>query len=863
MMQKSTQELKTGWSMKQADDISDECWLPVKKVPSQVHIDLIANKKIPDPFVNANELAVQWIAEKDWVYRTKFTATSREGTTTDLVFLGLDTFATVTLNGITVLESDNMHTSYRVRISEFLRSGQENELQIVFQSALLRGRELVHQHPEHVFHARQTESSRIPVRKAQYNWGWDWGPILMTAGPWRPVVLEQYTVRIDDVWTQYEVSADNKTCSGNLYARVGGCAQEGDTVVLSLFDEDKMVFEQKCHIGPDRLVKAAFQLDSPSLWYPHGYGSQSRYQLSADLIRGDTKLDGKIKLIGFRRCQLVQEKDEFGKSFYFRINSVDIFAGGSCWIPADSYLAQVSKDRYLDWMKLMVESNQVMIRVWGGGIYEDDAFMEACDMLGILVWHDFAFVCASYPAYTSFLESVEEEVRQNIRRLRSHPSLVIWAGNNEDYQVQERYKLEYNQDETDPESWRQSTFPARYIYEHLLPKWVQEEDPSIIYHPGSPWGDGKHTTDPTVGDIHQWNIWHGQMSRYQDSAELVGRFVSEFGMEAYPHVESLRRVITDTQQQHTGSMMMDFRNKAGDHERRLMTYVAENFIVPSDLASFTHITQVLQAETMRYAYKAWRRSWGRPGARGCGGVLVWQLNDCWPTMSWAIVDYYLVKKPAFYAISRALRPLDVGISRTCPVWTSGHADPMSTNSCEFDLWIASSCQEVVEVEVKVKFISIRTGNLVSETINITTLANPNSTTEILENQCVKVFTTCHSVDYENLDAFIIHAELYIGGLVVATDTAWPQPFKYLSFSNRNVRVETSSSRDEITVWADLPVKGFVFEEREGLKLSDNGFDLVPREKKTITVGGKGATTAELSWTYVGAGPRHLGRDLKL
>ncbi|KAJ5420378.1 hypothetical protein N7465_002897 [Penicillium sp. CMV-2018d] len=811
-MQKSTRGLKTGWSMKQAGDISNECWIPVENVPSQVHIDLIANKKIPHPFVDANELAVQWIAEKDWIYRTKFTVPSSKGTTTDLIFLGLDTFATVTLNGTTILESENMHTSHRVNVSEVLRAGPENELQIVFQSALLRGRELVDQHPDHIFHVRQTEASRIPVRKAQYNWGWDWGPILMTAGPWRPVVLEQYTARIEDVWAQYEISADNKTCSGTLYARVGAGAQEGDTVLLSLFSADEAVFEQECHIGADGLCK---------------------------------------------------KKDEFGKSFYFRINGIDIFAGGSCWIPADSYLAKVSKDRYLDWMKLMVESNQIMIRVWGGGIYEDDAFMEACDTLGILVWHDFAFVCASYPVYPSFLKSIEEEVRQNIRRLRSHPSLVIWAGNNEDYQVQERYKLEYNQDDTDPESWRQSTFPARYIYEHLLPKWLQEEDPSSIYHPGSPWGDGKHTTDPTVGDIHQWNIWHGQMCRYQDSADLGGRFVSEFGMEAYPHLESLRRVITDPQQQHPGSMMMDFRNKAADHERRLMTYVAENFIVPSDLASFTHITQVLQAETMRYAYKAWRRNWGQPGARRCGGVLVWQLNDCWPTMSWAVVDYYLVKKPAFYAIFRALRPLDVGISRSCPVWTSGHADPMSTNSCEFDLWIASSRQDAVEVEIKIRFISIRSGKLVSDTIDITTLATPNSTTEVLEKQRVKVSMTCEGADYKNLDPFIIHAELYIEGLIQAADTAWPQPLKYLDFSNRNVRVKASPSQDEITVSADLPVKGFVFEEREGLKLSDNGFDLIPGEKKIIILSGQGAATTELPWTYVGAKPLQLGRNPKL
>ncbi|KAF9888964.1 hypothetical protein FE257_008134 [Aspergillus nanangensis] len=285
------------------------------------------------------------------------------------------------------------------------------------------------------------------------------------------------------------------------------------------------------------------------------------------------------------------------------------------------------------------------------------------------------------------------------------------------------------------------------------------------------------------------------MRRYQDAAELSGRFVSEFGMEAYPHLETLRRVITDPQQRHPGSRMMDFQNKAGDHERRIMTYVSANLLVPPDLPSFTHATQVIQAETMRYAYKAWRRMWRWPGARRCDGVLVWQLNNCWPTISWAVVDYYLIRKPAFYAISRALRSLDVG-----------------------------------------------SGELVSENINIMMLASPNATTEVLEHHCVKVTTACDG----DLNPFIIHAVISVGGHVVATDTAWPHPLKYMDFSNRNVRVQVSlSSQDDITVSADLPVKGFVFEEREGLKLSDNGFDLVPGEKKLVTVGWKGSATKEL------------------
>ncbi|KAL0944626.1 Beta-mannosidase B 1 [Colletotrichum truncatum] len=860
-MYRTRHELASGWSFKQLDQNSED-WLPVQQVPTQVHLDLLANRKIEDPFVDLNELSAQWIAEKDWVYRTQFNAPNapRKGIKTTLVFEGLDTFATVTLNGVQILESENMHLSHRIDVSDIIQPGDDNVLELVFRSALHRGREIVQQHPEHQHFARQTEEGRIPVRKAQYNWGWDWGPILMTAGPWRPVYLEQYSCRINEISMEYELSSDLSACSGKVYAQVDSASPGTDSVVLELSLDGNTVFREECSVNSDGLVEANFRIENPSLWHPAGYGAQSRYKLSVELSRGDVKSDSMSKYFGFRRAELVQEKDLFGKSFYFRINGIDIFSGGSCWIPADSFLSQISSQRYLDWMKLLVEGNQIMIRVWGGGVYEDDAFFDACDELGILVWHDFAFVCGNYPVYPAFLKSVEQEARQNIQRLRSHPSIVIWAGNNEDYQVQERYKLEYNLHDKDPESWLKTTFPARYIYEYFLPKILAEEDPSAIYHPGSPWGDGKHTTDPTVGDIHQWNIWHGQMSRYQDSDQLSGRFVSEFGMEAYPHLQTTRRMITDPSQQYPGSISMDFRNKAGDHERRLNTYLCENFRVKYDLPAFTHLTQVLQAETMKYAYKSWRRMWGKAGSRKCGGVLVWQLNDCWPTMSWAIVDYYLVKKPSYYAISRALRPLDVGISRSCPEWTSGHADPTLLHDTKFDVWVASSKLQEVEVNLVIQFVSIRSGREVFPQISTRVSAQPNGTTEVLKDQHLKYHRPVEdesnaTISVRRHDPFVIHATLSVGNTVVATDTAWPQPLKYLDLSDRKISIERSSSGDEVTVSAELPVKAFVFEEREGLSLSDNGFDIVPGEKHVVKITGHAVTAEELRWTYVGASDR--------
>ncbi|UNI14109.1 Beta-mannosidase [Purpureocillium takamizusanense] len=940
-MAHSRTQISSGWTFRQQDGPSEE-WLPVSQVPSQIHMDLLANNKIPDPYVDLNERAVQWVGEKTWVYRAPFSvpelaaedATGGGGgggsVTTDLVFEGLDTFATVSVNGVEVLKTDNMFVSYRVDVSAHVKTGggnAPNVLEIVFDSALLRGRKLVERHGhEHDFLVRQTEAGRVPVRKAQYNWGWDWGPILMTAGPWKPVWIERYVARVDDVWAENEVAEDLSSCAGTIHVTLGGAVERGDRVVVSLShqeeeDDDKaaavVVLEETVDAVTDDKgrVSVPFLLSNPRLWYPLNYGAQARYRLRATLVRGGRVLGAQSKLIGFRRTQLVQEADAHGKSFYFRINNVDVFAGGSCWIPADSYLAAVTPRRYRDWVRLAAEGNQVMLRVWGGGVYEHDALVDACDELGVLLWHDFQFACASYPAYPSFLASVEREARQHVRRLRSHPSMVVWAGNNEDYQVQERYRLDYDFDDKDPESWLKSSFPARYLYEHLLPKVVAEEDPHMLYHPSSPWGHGKPTADPTVGDIHQWNLWHGTISKYQEASLLGGRFVSEFGMEAYPHLETVARMASSPASQlRPGSMVLDFHNKGIGHERRMMTYVVENFAPGdvSDLARYVHLTQVAQAETMRAAYKAWRRDWGTPFSpsssntntntnnnnnndnndnndngkgkeedsntgrkiqgRKCGGVLVWQLNDCWPTMSWAVVDYHLVPKPAWHAIRRALQPLDVGVSRTYHDWTqtgyyidensrlcTGQVDqtlPARPGASAFDVWVVSARVRPVAVRVAVRLVSVRTGRDVAAPRETDLEVAANATTDVLVAVPLPAAAPGaedpnRRFDVDAYDPCVVYASLSVDGQVVATDAAWPDPIKFLDMADRGVAFQVAPAGDEVIVTAQRPVKSFVFEEAENLRVSDNGFDIMPGDKHVIKV--QGVIKADkLRWTYIGA-----------
>lgn len=758
-----------------------------------------------------------------------------------------------------------MFIEHRVLVTEKLKSeGEENILEIVFESARKRGLEVIKQHDEHKFIVHQTEMSRAPVRKAQYHWGWDWGPILTGCGIWKPISLENIVTQIQDVWVDYELSEDLSTAKGSMCMRIAGDGEvllqlkskgeEGGDDIL----ESKQLFVSSGFLGLD------FYGDV-DLWWPRGYGRQSLYTITATLISDPTNF--KSKTFGFRKAELIQDKDAIGTSFHFRINKVDIFAGGACWIPTDSFLTQIPPERYRNWIKLAAEGNQSMIRIWGGGIYEHDSFYSACDEFGILVWQDFMFACANYPTYPAYLQSIEEEARQNLRRLKHHPSIVIWAGNNEDYQIVERYGLEYRfEEDKDPESWLKTDFPARYIYEYLLPKLVSEETKGVPYHPSSPFGNGTSSVlkvDATVGDVHQWNVWHGEMKPYQNLPNMGGRFVSEFGMEAYPHLETIEKCITMEKDRYPGSMAMDFRNKAIGHERRLVSYVAENFRISYDLKGFTHLTQVMQADAMSWAYKSWRRDWGRKDERKCGGVLVWQLNDCWPTMSWAVVDYFLVPKPAYYAIKRAMAQVVIGVTRKFHDWTMRPADELWKRDTshidmrrlwediEYDVWIASSKTEETGGRIVIRFISVRSGKDVLPRLEKHVRIQPNGTTDILRGKKVGLGSEPNAVFVPSkADPFVIFAKLIIEDQDIVTDVSWPDPIKYLDFEEEDRGVEISYDDDHsvVSISAKRPVKGFVFSEKQGIKLSDNGFDLVPGEDQNVTV--KGIAAEALEWTYI-------------
>jgi beta-mannosidase len=388
----------------------------------------------------------------------------KDGIAYVLAFDGLDTFATVKFNDDVILESDNMFIPHRVDITQRVKPGEENILEIVFASARLEAIKIREQHPEHKWVGFNGDMSRLAVRKAQYHWGWDWGPILNTCGPWREVRLESYQCRIEDLRVDYKLDENLKSVQGTISAAIEGSS--GEKVIFTVQDGEKQVFKESADVR-DGIAKVEFHVNNPKLWYPHGYGEQPLYKITATACTDGVDLHKVTRKTGFRRGELIQQPDKIGKTFFFRINGIDIFCGGSDWIPADSFTPRVTEERYRKWIEMMVDGYQIMIRIWGGGIWEEDIFYELCDELGVLVWQDFMFGCGNYPAYPEILRSVEAECVANVGRLRHHPSIVIYAGNNEDYQVQESFGLTYNYEDKDPQSWLKTTFPARYIYEKV------------------------------------------------------------------------------------------------------------------------------------------------------------------------------------------------------------------------------------------------------------------------------------------------------------------------------------------------------------------------------------------------------------
>ncbi len=599
----------------------------------------------------------------------------------------------------------------------------------------------------------------------------------------------------------------------------------------------------------------SFLIDNPALWYPIRYGKQPMYDIKATLLAAGEEVDSVSKRIGLRRAELIQRplEEQPGTSFFFEVNNIPIYCGGSDWIPADNFIPRITPQKYYDWVKLVAEGNQFMIRVWGGGIYEEQAFYDACDELGILVWQDFMFGCGNYPAWPALLQSIDREARENVKLLRHHPSIVIWAGNNEDYQYQESEGLTYDYENKDAESWLKTDFPARYIYEKVLSDACADLIPNVFYHPGSPWGAGQNTRDATVGDIHQWNVWHGTQEKYQNFDKLVGRFVSEFGMEAFPSVKTIDAFLPlgkDDPDRYPQSSTIDFHNKADGHERRIALYLVENMrYAPDPLEQFVYCTQLMQAECLASAYRLWKREWRGPGREYCGGALVWQTNDCWPVTSWSIADYYLRPKLAYFTVKREMAPISIGITRR----THSHPRTKYTRvqidtKTQIEVWGSNLTLEDITADCVLKGWDVETGEeTYSETVAAAKLLPENRSTEIA---ALNVPVRVEGAGQENRT--VVAAYLVQDGKQIARYVNWPEPLKYLHLQKpKQLKAVLTADLSGVEISAEVPIKGVALEcEDDEVKFDDNLVDIVPGE--VVTIGVRGAKAdSKIETRYLG------------
>jgi beta-mannosidase len=627
-------------------------------VPGSVHTDLLAAGLIPDPYLDENERALAWIGRTPWTYRTRFAAEApAEGERVELVFDGLDTIGRVLLDGATLGEVANMHRVHRFDVTDRLVDGEgEHELVVEFAAQLdateqasqqLGPRPHVNTHPYNA------------VRKMACNFEWDWGPDVVTAGIWRPVRLHRWhTARLDDVLPH--VTVDGAT--GRVRVRVGavttGDVGQGLRVRVEVpaahgsrgAGGEASAGQKSAAPAGERVgtaqpgAEAVVELEVPDVlrWWPRGHGEQPLYDLVVVLQdREGTELDRWERRIGFRSVELDTGQDERGAACTFVVNGRPIQVKGANWIPEDCFPSSLDRAAYARSIGEAVDAGLNLLRVWGGGLYESDDFYDVCDELGVMTWQDFLFACAAYAEEEPLRSEFLAEAREAVTRLAPHPSLVLWNGNNENLWGHEDW------------GWKERlgdlTWGAGYYYD-LLPALLADLDPTRPYTPGSPFSParGTHPNDPSHGSMHIWDVWNQR--DYTVYRDYVPRFVAEFGYQGPPTWSTLTRAVHDDPLEHDSPGMLAHQ-KAADGDEKLTRGIAPHLPLPDDFEDWHWATQLQQARAVAFGLEHFRSWWPTTS-----GAVVWQLNDCWPVTSWAMVDGDGRRKPLWYAVRRAFAP---------------------------------------------------------------------------------------------------------------------------------------------------------------------------------------------------------------
>ncbi len=794
----NTVKLDGGWKFRRAGTRE---WFPAI-VPGVVHLDLMRNNLIPDPYLRDNESKVQWIGEVGWEYTKTFQWNEQDFSWRhiDLVSKGLDTYANVYLNDSLILVADNMFREWFADIKRSLRVGT-NTLRIQFPATISENKarydKLANKLPG---------DEKVVCRKAAYQFGWDWGPKLVTCGIWRPIYIREWDA-VNVLGVQFIQQSLTDTAA-KMAAQFTMFSELSDSADIRIFLDTTEILRQPVLLvkGPN-VIRGDFSIRNPLRWWPNGMGSANLYNFGYKVyFNGRLAGEGRQK-IGLRTIELVQDKDSTGKSFYFKVNGVPVFIKGANYIPQDNFLTRVKDSAYRAIIRDVKQCNMNMLRVWGGGIYENDVFYDLCDENGIMVWQDFMFACAMYPGNKEFLDNVRDEAIQNIVRLRRHSCIALWCGNNE---IDEGWKnwgwqKQYGYNADDSAAIYKN---YRIIFNLILPNNVKRFDTARAYIPSSPlygWGRPESLTE---GDAHYWGVWWGK-EPFVTYEKKVGRFMSEYGFQGFPDYSTIKK-FTSPEDRSQGSPVMKSHQKHTTGYETIDTYLLRDYKKPKDFESYGYVSQLLQAKGIVTAIEAHRRAMPY-----CMGTMYWQLNDCWPVVSWSSRDYYGKKKALHYALPAAYNPFLIS-----PVVEDGHVK----------VYIASDNPKMLRATMTVKVVDF----------NGTLYSDEGFTVDIPEYSSLVYYDTLQSALLGKLNPkeLLLLVTLKSNGLqgmqtknmlyfVAPKDLELPVPVigKTITPTPTGYNIHLTCDKLVKNIYLSTSVKG---------DFSDNYFDMLPGESVDVT-----------------------------
>lgn len=796
-----TLSLNGKWRMKKTTD--DE-WMDAV-VPGSVCNDLLSNGKIKDPYYRNNEESVLEAFKCDYEYERVFKVESELLQCSKVLLRceGLDTIAKIKLNDKFIADTNNMNRIFEFNIREYLREGK-NTIKIIFYSPV---NYITKRYNDKPIWGANAMNGFPYIRKAHYMFGWDWGPQIPDMGIWRDIsIIGIECGRFTDIHIRQEHIKGKVNL--NIKAQIEVLIKEENRVQVKVICPDNKVIEMFQSVY-DKKCEFNICIEKPELWWPYGYGEQPRYKVELSLKNEDNTVDYNEYKIGLRKMKIRKEKDQWGESFEFNVNDVSIFAMGADYIPEDNILSRCNKERTEGLIKDCLAANMNCIRVWGGGIYPEDYFYELCDKYGLVVWQDFMFACADYEMSEEFEENISREIEDNVKRIRHHACLGIWCGNNENESAIKFWGIKELREETRRDYIRQ--------YEEVIPKVVNKLDPDTFYWPSSPskGGNFENLDNENMGDNHYWDVWHG-FKPFSEFKKYYFRFVSEFGFEAFPDIKTIESY-TLPNERNPFSYVMESHQKCPGGNGKIVYYISEHLKYPSNLENIVYASQIMQAEAIRYGVEHWRRNRGR-----CMGTIYWQLNDCWPTASWASIDYYGRWKALHYYAKKFFNRILVS------------ADVLKNKA---DIYAINETREDIDAVVNWR-IKDNTSNIIYQGSKRLVVAALTS----------KVVKSIKITDRIKRRENYIEYSISVNGKVLSDGVELFTKPKHFIFLKPEISFEVMENHDKFVI--NVMSKNFAKYVELSLKnndcrFSDNYFDIAGGEMKEITVNKEGLSLKTL------------------